>query len=315
MGLVEEQPAIELGGTYNGEPGTSSYRLEPQMAPLKLATDVVLLGHAHAPRYGVPYVDVAFQLGPVRKMVRVFGDRKWYRRMGMEAATDPQPFEKIPLVYDRAFGGWDRTPENAEWHTFEKRNPMGVGYHHKLYSRFVEGEPLPNLENPRQLLSGYSQTPEPAGFGFIGPDWMPRVQYGGTYDEAWMKNRMPLLPKDFDRRFFTAVPPDQMALPGAFRGNERGVVVGAVPEGQWIFGLPGEPPPQCTIYLQRGKPHSLAPNLDTIIVDADAKQVSLLWRAHMRAPGGQLHDIEAIKIEPHPASVHATAPSVTLPLS
>lgn len=313
--LAEEQPPVELRGTYNGEPGASSYRLEPQMAPYKLATDVVLLGHAYAPRYGVPHVDVRFLLGPVRKTVRVFGDRKWYHRMGFEAASEPQPFEKIPLIYDRAFGGWDRTPENPEKHTCESRNPLGMGYHHKSYCRFVEGEPLPNLEDPRQLLTGYSKAPPPAGFGFLGPDWMPRVEYAGTYDETWMQTRMPLLPKDFDRRFFNAVPPDQMAPLGALQGTEQGLVVGAVPEGQWTFTLPGEPPPRCTVHFKRAEPQTPAANLDTVIVDTDARQVSLLWRAHLRVPASRVHDVQAIEVWPHEASVHAEPRAVTVPLS
>jgi hypothetical protein len=192
---------------------------------------------------------------------------------------------------------------------------MGVGFHHTLYSQFVEGELLPNLENPRQLLSGFSQTIEPTGFGFIGPDWMPRLSHAGTYDEAWMQTRMPLLPKDFNRRFFNAAPTDQIVPQGYLRGNERGIVVGAVPEGQWVFSLPAEPPPMCTVYIKRNPMQTPIAHLDTVIVDADAKQVSLMWRAHLPVPGGRIHDVQAIKVVPHPASVHATSQPISVPVS
>ncbi len=309
--LVEEQPPVDVAGTFNGEPGASSYRNEPQMAPLKVATDVMLVGHAHAQRHGATSMDVGFQVGPVGKVVRVFGDRRWYRRMGFEAISEPHPFERVPLTYDRAFGGWDTSPEDPEKHTVEARNSMGVGYHNKKYCTFIEDAPVPNIEDPKHLINDYTDTPPPAGFGVVGPDWTPRAQYAGTYDEAWMQRRMPLLPKDFDRRFYNAASPGLIA-PGFLRGNEPVVLAGVVPEGRLSFSLPGEPPPSCTIITTREERHPLSPQLDTVVIDTDARTVSMLWRAHLLVPGGRIHDIQIIKVEPNPASVHAAPAPVVV---
>src|SRR5690606_38106709 len=107
-----------------------------------------------------------------------------------------------------------------------------------------------NLEHAHALLRDPSDRPPPAGFGFVGPHWEPRARHAGTYDEAWQQARMPLLPTDFDRRFFNAVPADQTA-PGFVRGDEPVVIANASPEPWLRFRLPGEPPPRVTV-AQRG---------------------------------------------------------------
>lgn len=314
LSLAEEQLPVETAGTYHGEPGTSSYRYEPQVAPVKLATDVVLLGHAFPERPGATHVDVRFRVGPVGKVIRVFGDRQWYGRSGYAAISDPQPFDKMPLVYDRAFGGWDRSPADPDQHTVEARNPVGVGYHNKKLGTFIDGAPLPNLEDPRQLIKGYYDAPPPAAFGFVGPDWAPRAQYAGTYDEAWRQHRMPLLPQDFDRRFFNAASLDLVA-PGYLRGDEYVLLVNAVPEGNVQFYLPGEPSPQCTVTLKTQASHAVQMQLDTVIVNADDRRLSLIWRGHMLVPDRRLHDIRAIRVEPNPMSMHAPQDRIAVAVS
>ena len=294
--LLEEQPPIDVAGTYEGEPGVSSLRFEPEVAPYKCATDVVLVGHAYAQRHGTTELDVGFQVGPVRKVLRVFGDRHWEGRLGLRVISAAQPFTRMPLVYERAFGGWDRTAADPDKHTVAARNPVGVGYHAWRHGVFVEGEPLPNLEDPRHLVRNYTDTPPPAGFGFIGAGWMPRRQYAGTYDEAWEKTRSPLLPEDFDRRFYNAAPLDQVA-PGYLRGDEPVVIVNAVPEGRLSFSLPGQPPPPCTITMQDRAVHTPPARLDTVILDPDNGQVRLIWRAHMLVEGGP-HRVRAIQVQP-----------------
>ena len=50
-------------------------------------------------------LDVLLRVGPVRKQVRVFGDREWTGRLLGRSITAPEPFAKLPLVWERAFGG------------------------------------------------------------------------------------------------------------------------------------------------------------------------------------------------------------------
>ena len=137
---------VNVRGEYWGDPEMSSYKYEPETAFIKPATDIVLIGHAYAPKPRVTEVDVSLRVGPMEKVVRVVGDRYWVKRFGMTFKTKPEPFERMPLIYERAFGGWDRSHPNPEKHSFEPRNPVGTGFRAKR-GKFEEGIRLPNLED------------------------------------------------------------------------------------------------------------------------------------------------------------------------
>src|SRR5688572_23592935 len=61
---ADEQLPLNTGGELWGEPETSSYRYEPEVAFFKPATDVVLIGHAWAPRAGTTEGNVGVKVGP-----------------------------------------------------------------------------------------------------------------------------------------------------------------------------------------------------------------------------------------------------------
>jgi len=290
---ADKQAPVNLAGEFWGVPEISSYKLEPQMAFLKPVTDVVLIGHAHASRVGVSETKVSLQVGSLKKTVRVVGDRYWVKTLGSVSMTKPKPFEKIPLIYERAFGGWDRSHEDPAQHTFEPRNPVGTGFRTKK-GKFEEGIRLPNLEDPKHPLKSYYDTPPPAGFGFISPNWQPRASFAGTYDEKWMKERMPLLPTDFDRRFFNAASPGLIAN-GYLRGDEPVLVENASSNGRLSFNLPGVAPPKIHVELRGGVHHDLTTNLDTVIINTDENLLFLIWRTHLVVKRGP-HDVVAIQV-------------------
>ena len=305
LSLADEQVPVNVGGEYWGDPEKSSYKYEPETAFVKPATDIVLIGHAYAPKPGVTKVDVNLRVGPMQKVVRVVGDRYWVKRLGMTSMTKPEPFERIPLIYERAFGGWDRSHPNPEKHTFEPRNPVGTGFRGKK-GKFEQGIRLPNLENPRHPVKSLNNRPPPAGFGFTSPHWQPRASFAGTYDKAWMKQRMPLLPTDFDRRFFNAAPPDQVA-PGFLKADVPVEVINASPGGRVSFNLPGVPPPQCRVELRGRKDHRLETRLDTVIINTDENLLFLIWRTNLVLRSGP-QDVVSIEARadgvPGPAESH-----------
>ena len=116
---------------------------------------------------------------------------------------------KLPLVYDRAFGGSDHTHENPKKQGTEFRNPVGVGFHKNSDTKTINGTMLPNLEDPRHPVRKWSDMPEPMGFGHVGRGWQPRVKFAGTYDDQWLKDQFPFLPADFDPQYFQSAPSDQ----------------------------------------------------------------------------------------------------------
>lgn len=291
---ADEQLPLNVGGDCWGEdPQTSSYKFEPEVAFTKLATDVALIGHAHAPRRDTREMRVSLRVGPLSKDALVFGDRVWFRTLGITNMTKPLAFEKIPLTYERAFGGWDRAHADPRKHACEPRNPVGTGF--RAAGGFEEGIHLPNVEDPRAPIKGFGDRPPPAGFGFVSPHWQPRAALAGTYDAAWGKTRAPLLPKDFDRRHLNAASPGLVA-PGYLRGDERVAAAGVRPDGGALnFALPGLPPPPVSLRLGDGPPVSVALALDTLIIEADEPRVLLLWRGHHPLPRGP-HDLRAISV-------------------
>jgi hypothetical protein len=237
------------------------------------------VGSAVAPRPGTAEVLVALQVGPLRKGVRVVGDRAFFKTVGGVGMTKPMPFERVPLLWERAFGGWDRSNPDPRKHAFEPRNPVGVGFRGSG-SRFVEGLRCPNLEDPARPFMGWGDRPPPSGFGFVSPNWEPRTSYAGTYDARWEKERAPLLPEDFDRRFFCAASPGLVAE-GYLRGDEPVVVAGVTAKGGYTFRLPGAAPPEVLVERTGEEDATVPTRLDTVIVDTDAGKVFLLWRGSL----------------------------------
>ena len=252
-----------------------------------------MIGHAYAPRKDTTELRIGLRVGEVTKQAIVFGDRVWFRTAGTVAATRPLPFEKVPLMYERASGGWDRTHPDPRKHTFDPRNPVGTGF--RGGGGFEEGIRLPNVEDPRALMGVLGDRPPPMGFGFVSPHWKPRSALAGTYDQAWQTQRAPLLPKDFDRRHLNAASAGLVA-PEYLRGDEQVVALGVTPAGPLSFSLPGILPPAVRIGLSDGPTEAPRMNLDTIIIEPDERRVMLLWRGNLALRTGP-HDVHAIVIE------------------
>lgn len=295
--LAEEQVPVNLAGEYWGNPDTTSYKYEPECVFFKPATDVALIGHAYPAERGATEVAVGLRVGPVQKVVRVVGDRFWVKGAnGRPTMTPPRPFERIALRYECAFGGWDRNDPDPNRHSFEPRNPLGIGFRLRWWDT-EQAVRLPSLEDPQRPIKSLSDRPPPAGFGFTSPNWQPRAAFAGTYDAAWMKTRMPLLPKDFDRRFFNAASPGLIA-PGHLKGDEPVIVVNASPRGRIAFHLPRVAAPEIGVEL-RGRRHETLPTLlDTVIVNTDEDLVILVWRAHL-AVRNVPQDVAAITLVAH----------------
>lgn len=286
--LADEQVPVNLAG----EPATgaqiSSYKYEPESALFKPATDVALIGHAHAPGGGATQVDVGIKIGPLQKVARVFGDRFWEQTKLGIGVSRTATFDRVPLTWENAFGGRDEGGSIPEHPLLEPRNPVGTGFGKPL-AKSGDRLRLPNIEDPNQLLGGYGAVVAPCGFGFTSPNWEPRARFGGTYDDGWDKTRKPMLPVDFDRRFFNAAAPGLVA-PGYLRGDEEVVLLNATPVSRLAFRLPSVPPPQCKIVLRGRKDSTLTTKLDTVIVNAGDHQLMLLWRAYAAAADGP-HDV------------------------
>lgn len=269
----EMQVSPVLADEHYGDPAVTSVRTPSDIALIKPATDVLLVGSAWAPGgRPVPWLDVTLTAGPLRSMVRVFGDRVW-RDGAHPSATAPQPFERMPLVWERAFGGVDRNRRGEL--RGEARNPVGAGFRAPDGEKALDGLPLPNLEDPRDPITSWKQTPEPTGFAAVAAHWQPRLSYAGTYDDVWQSNRAPYLPHDFDARFFQLAP-RALTAPAYFAGGEIVDITGVTPAGRLAFRLPTLG--LAVDYRLDGATESPPLNLDTILIEPDAARVILVWR-------------------------------------
>ena len=272
--VSKEQPPVLRMPEHHGEPGKSSIRFESDLILTKTTTDVVVVGHACAPG-GVPTtrMDVGVRVGPVKKLLHVYGDRKW----GTLGPTAPEPFVKMPLVYERAFGGVDGRSSHPD-KDWEWRNPVGIGF--AVSRENAQGTPVPNIEYPGETLGLWSDRPPPAGFGPIASHWQPRAGFAGTYDDQWMKTRQPLLPDDFDDRFFQAAPADQQA-PSFLTGGEPATLRGLTTGGDLHFQLPRVFPGFETRFSGGKAELHKDRKLHSVIIEADVPRVSLVWHSRL----------------------------------
>jgi hypothetical protein len=226
------------------------------------------------------------KVGPVRKLLRVFGNRVWASGF-LPIAGAPAPFDRIPLVYERSFGGTDTTVGERY-----PSNPVGTGFRGKGSNLPAAGSPLPNIEDLRHLVQGPKDRPPVAGFGVIAPSWSPRLAFAGTYDEAWLASRAPLLPTNYDPWFQQTAPADQIC-PGFLVGGEPVEVRNASPRGRLAFNLP-RPNPRVEVqeFIERTP---LQVNLDTVVIDGDRQLLMMTWRG-ARSVHGKVYEIDAVEL-------------------
>lgn len=279
LSVAPEQARLRAADEPWGDPESTSLRYAGEIHLLKPATDVVLVGHAWAPGgRPIPMLDVALAVGPVRKVIRVFGDREWRGTLDAKMSA-PAPFERMPLRYERAFGGILEVDPITLAGKRDPRNPVGTGFARSAKSAEPTLRKLPNLEDPAQLIARPTDCPRPAGFGFIAPSWEPRRHFAGTYDARWREARAPYLPLDFQPSFFNAAHPD-LVCTGHLQGGEELQAMSVSPAGLLRFRLP-----VCRFDAQvhiAGRIERPPLNLETVLVEPDEGRLGLLFRGAVR---------------------------------
>ena len=114
----------------------------------KVATDVLVNGTAYVTRgRRALSVEVRIRVANVDKTLLVTGNRHWYAVAGGIAMTSAEPFETMPLTYERAFGGFDRADEDVAQHRMDDANP-GTGF--ATRAKHLRDKAVPNVEYPSQ---------------------------------------------------------------------------------------------------------------------------------------------------------------------
>jgi hypothetical protein len=275
-----EQAPLVMADTFTGEPGFSATRWETDFAFRKARCDVVLNGSAHAPgSRPAEHVRVGLKVGAWSKTLDVFGHREWRSLGPAFVATRPLPFLRQPITYDHAWGGTDRLDPDDPLPGAYLRNPVGTGWAQPRNQSRIPGLRLPATQAPGETITSPFGEYTPASFGPMGRGWPGRIEYGGTYDQAWIDDVFPFLPADFDERYFQMAPPDQQI--DSPRAGTDVQLVGLTTSGREQFRLPLTELP---ITLFRGRETAFDGSLqpDTLLFDTDARILCLVWR--LQAP-------------------------------
>jgi len=286
--LSDEQFPPTVADEYWTEPGKSSIKYASDYHTGKPTSDVVMVGHAFAPMENeTRQLDVSLRVGEVGKTVRVFGDRHWSNGQITQAA----PFKTMAMVYEKAFGGMK--VEEGKISEIDQRNPVGRGFSGGRSIEEMDGVPLPNLEDPNELITDHDQNPIPACFGISAPQWLPRSTLAGKYDKQWEMQRAPYLPEDFDKRFFNSAHPD-LIYPSFLTGGELVEITNMHPNGNIKFTIPKVNVISDVSISEKSV--KLNFNIETLIIEPNQLKFSMVWRASVACDKNYLK-ISKIKIK------------------
>ncbi len=209
--LAEEQQPVTQDVVYEEEaepPEVAAPRWDNDCFALKPRIDVLVRGEAQSYGRRVTSTVVEARIGEVYRRIKVYGDRVCEWQGGRPTFSPPEPFETMPVGYDRAYGGFDAEVLEREGDAFADafrkvrpewkvdattwchypRNPSGTGY-------VIAGVPrkrpvrVPNLEFPfdpvtpdRLAVSPverWMSAPLPAALDWVDQTWFPRSGYLG----------------------------------------------------------------------------------------------------------------------------------------
>lgn len=275
-----EQAPLVFADMQTGEPGFSATLWETDFAFRKPKCDVIANGCAYAPG-GKPTerVTVGIKVGSWSKVFEVFGNREWRAIGPVFTSTSPEPFLKMPISYDNAWGGVDRLDPQDKLPGSYKYNPVGTGWAQTRNQRRVPGLLLPNTQKVGEDIRSPFGDYTPMSFGPMGRGWPGRIEYGGTYDDNWTKNIFPFLPPDFDERYYQMAPPDQQIdMP---KGGEEIQLINLTGAGRVGFRLPNT---ALAMILFKGRERVFDGNVlpDSLLFDLENRRFSLVWRLSYR---------------------------------
>lgn len=275
-----KQTEVQRAPAFSGDPLTSGLVSDSDFALHKDGTDVLVEGRAYAPElHPTTHCRVRLKVHTVDKTLDVFGERLIYQGLTGFSMTRPEPFLDMPLTWERTYGGWDRKGNKEEW---EPSNPVGKGF--ATQPSHLDETVAPNVEYPDTPYRG-PRSGRAAAFGPIAHHWAPRVRYAGTYDKQWRETRDPLLPADFDRRYFRCAPADQQT-PQPLIGHEEVMLGGLTADGSLSFLLPRISFDIVTTFRRYGDIRQ-RPSIHTLWLMPDRRRFEIVYVSALEVPPGR----------------------------
>lgn len=224
--------------------------------------------------------------------VEVTGPRAWrYTSLQGWALSRPAPTTEVPIRYELAYGGAYMDPERftlegaaPTWIVHEP-NPSGTGFFDERAMNVALAYRAPQWQPREAPVTALNRSAPLTGFGPIARPWSARLQYAGTYDDAWERATRADVARglpadyaaDFDPRFFQCAHPS-LITSEYLRGDEHVGLHGMVPgHEQLVVQLPGIAP-RARLRDGVSPPREEPIPLDTVHIDLDARAVYLCWR-------------------------------------
>jgi hypothetical protein len=272
-------PPIEESDRFHEASGDSSLAAACDTVPYKKGAELLVYGTACPPQQDSTVMEVSVGLrrngeDDWLKTLRIFGPRSWHRGLTGISLGQPESLQPLPLRYEFAYGGRDPRDKMRRY----GKNPVGVGY--SLHSRYHSALGAPQIELTGAFLNSLTQRPEPGGFGPIPSFWEPRIHHQPDMDEG--RQSMGLCPflEGVNPAFYNTAPADQH-FSQPFAGTESILLKGLLNkrggDNTLLIHLPRVSP---RIDLQKGgERKAITAQCDTLVVDADAREIHLVWRA------------------------------------
>ena len=227
--------------------------------------DLFVLGNAYPKEPQGRSASVEVRVGSqLDYAISVFGDRRWLRGGEELKASEPEPFEAMPLSWERAFGGKSPVsgmPGELPWHA----NPNGRGFY--MDAESAEGQPLPNLEDPDNLIRSWRDQPEPRATAPCPREFSIRALNSAEFDT---ESKPPKLKRLKPAYFNNANP--RLVLRQRPVGGERVSVSGVRPGGASLeFAMPAQAFHTFVQLADRG--YVFPSHLDAIAILAEEERV------------------------------------------
>jgi len=272
------------------EEQTGSLFYESDFAYIKPKADVLLVGKCHTPNSSPQKACVSsFSLGKNIKRLAVFGNRYWNKILVNPSMTAPQPFTEMDLRYERAYGGRDH---------FD--NPVGRGFCKEDVTIADNVLPVPNIQDPDDLITSPMQKKYPAGFGPLNRNWTLRHNKMGTYDKRYLKKRWPWFPDDMELSHFNAAPEDQQAAGYLSCGETLTFENLHRKHSKYQCQLPSL---RVRCFVRTIDPQTkkrsfeeVSLNLDTLWVNMEAEKLVLVWRGWMPVLDDEFQELQHVFI-------------------
>jgi hypothetical protein len=275
-----KQTEVRRAPAFSGDPLTSGLLSDGDFALHKDGTDVLVEGRAYAPEQRpTTHCRVRIKVHTVDKTLDVLGERLIYKGLTGLSMTSPEPFLQMPLTWERTYGGWDRKGNKDQW---EPSNPAGKGF--ATHPSHLDETIAPNIEYAATPYRGPGSG-RAAAFGPIAHHWEPRVRYAGTYDKQWRETRDPLLPADFDRRYFRCAPADQQTQQPLV-GYEEVMLGGLTAERSLSFLLPRISFDIVTTFRRYGDIRQ-RPSIHTLWLMPDRRRFEIIYVSALEVPPGR----------------------------